>query len=107
MRVSEVCYAGRYCFSFRLSGGFKRRRRRKLSLIGRGAEETVTDAPDFSFVIDVYHLIDGDKFREQSESGAGGVIFELGAIKMEALLGEGELLARDLEIFAFDGVVFA
>ena len=72
----------------------------------RSAEETVADAPDFGFVIDIRHLIDGDEFGKDSESGASGVVFELGAIELETFARKSELLAGDVEIFAFNANVF-
>ena len=51
-------------------------------------------------------MIDGDEFRKDGESGAGGVVFELGAIELKAFAGEDELLAGDVEVFTFHRDVF-
>lgn len=48
------------------------------------AEEAVADAPDFGFVVDVGELVDGDELGEDSQSGAGSVVFELSSIELEA-----------------------
>jgi hypothetical protein len=80
---------------------------RSLKWRGAEAEQAVADAPDFGFIIEAVHLIDGDEFREESEGGAGGVVFELSAVELKALASEGDVLTGDVEILAFESGVVA